>query len=431
MAWGSWSQNWGSRTSRTTAAYYFLQTGDLNTALGGSQCFSSSDCASGYYCSGGRCVQNTSNSSSSVPSGCGDDSGGGGCTSVSRTGADGCTIPGCSTDCGSGSGDCPGTRTCRFDAFGTVNCFCGEPTYSGCSSFCTAYANSNGETADGCSGLACDECSYCDESFVAASGQCRPINNCNKPCHCNQNTCLADCEYCADDGTVQEDNINCGVCYTVYKECPCGTFTKTCCYTRQDAAVGLSPVNRCQNSINCAELCNYDISNPSVDPCAGTCVQRKTTVTGTCPSQLTTPVAGRPTAPAGHEYQYTGCIQVGSQATWFYWDCDVTDVPDQCARYTLTCTQSREAAFTNSIVLGLVSGHGPGTLSFGDVANNSSNTKTFSVSRDAVYELVSASGKIIGGGTSVALEDSTDNDYNDLAVTCSKGAFNSSGSFWS
>ena len=355
MSWGNW--DFTGRTTPQQAANDFLNTGNFNTAFGGSACRSSADCASGFSCAGGRCVQKSSQQSSTGGT-CGEGTGGGGCNALTISqgmtaqdasnrgfifangvgtksfqwvptySADGCTVTGCSlAECGGGmDSDCPtGVRTCRYDAFGTVNCYCGEPEQTGCSVFCTAYSASTGEEAEGCSGLACDECSYCDETFVSVSGVCRPLAS-GGPCHCG-NDPIPECHRCDESGSIVEDNSNCQECVTIYNQpCSCGVeISKTCC--QPIGTDGLTIVNKCQDSIaqDCAEACGPE----EVDPCKGVCVSKTLCQSGTCPSVPVNQPGKRNTA--------TGCIEAGGQGCLLYDECDVSDVPEKCLAADCNC----------------------------------------------------------------------------------------------
>jgi len=83
---------------------------------------------------------------------------------------------------------------------------------------------------------------------------------------------------------------------------------------------------------------------------------------------------------------------------------------------------SREAAFSNVIVFRKQSGTGPDTLTFGP----NGGTVSAQIASGAVYTLLSHPGKLRLSGNTLQLEDSTDDDYNDLQITPDRGTFTSS-----
>tara|TARA_Y100000361_G_scaffold25029_1_gene20066 strand:+ start:4911 stop:6908 length:1998 start_codon:yes stop_codon:yes gene_type:complete len=83
---------------------------------------------------------------------------------------------------------------------------------------------------------------------------------------------------------------------------------------------------------------------------------------------------------------------------------------------------SREAAFSNVIVFRKQSGNGPDTLTFGP----NGGTVSAQIASGAVYTLLSHPGKLRLSGNTLQLEDSTDDDYNDLQITPDRGTFTSS-----
>ena len=82
---------------------------------------------------------------------------------------------------------------------------------------------------------------------------------------------------------------------------------------------------------------------------------------------------------------------------------------------------SREAAFSNTITFRRQSGSGPNTITWGP----NSGTVVASIQKGSVYVLQSNSGTLRLSGNTLQLEDSSDNDYNDLQVTPNKGRFTS------
>lgn len=81
---------------------------------------------------------------------------------------------------------------------------------------------------------------------------------------------------------------------------------------------------------------------------------------------------------------------------------------------------TRSASFRNTIVFELQSGFGPQTLTFGP----NSSTLTVNIQQGSTYKLKSLTrGKLRLNGSVLELEDSVDNDYNDLRINPSKGRF--------
>lgn len=357
MSWDNWG--FGGRTSRAQAAQDFLNNGTVNTIFGGSGCRSSQDCASGFACVGGKCVQKSSQESPDGGSTCGEGTGGGGCNVTVTQGmteqdaanrgfswsggvgtksfqwvpiyaADGCTVTGCSlSSCGGGNDnepDCPvGQRSCRYDAYGTVNCFCGPPEPQGCSRFCTNYYKSVGEIAPGCDDLTCDECEYCDYIFVSATGECKPLGG-GAPCHCDPGSVPA-CYKCNKNGVVVEDFGNCFECVTINNfDCGCDiSLSKTCC--QPYGTPGLTLMNKCQ--IELAEQCAEECPPGATDPCAGDCITKTICQPGSCP-------AVPPNEPGKRNTQ-TGCIEAGGEGCTLYTECNMTNVPDYCEESDCNC----------------------------------------------------------------------------------------------
>lgn len=217
MTWNfqTWSRARAEADRKVQDSYLFLSTGKPIP-----DCYSSSQCGSGWACIGGKCVfQATPGSESTCDTG---PTGGGGCS----TGApSGCTTSNCGA---SGTEEeCCGSRCCRYSAGGGgtifVQCFCGDcPKYNGercssdsqcasgsciagycgedgrCTAFCDGYYKSTGKLFPGCSQEnVCDECSYCDENSPGDSScarsetgpcwctGCDPGYQCNKDGNCS------------------------------------------------------------------------------------------------------------------------------------------------------------------------------------------------------------------------------------------------------
>jgi hypothetical protein len=73
----------------------------------------------------------------------------------------------------------------------------------------------------------------------------------------------------------------------------------------------------------------------------------------------------------------------------------------------------------------LTSGSGPSNISFGPNAE----TVSTNIQRGSVYSLVSAPGRLKLSGNTLQLEDSSDNDFNDLTVTPDRGNFQNTSTY--
>ena len=102
---------------------------------------------------------------------------------------------------------------------------------------------------------------------------------------------------------------------------------------------------------------------------------------------------------------------------------DLNPVPAQTQ--TVNFSVSREAAFSNVIKFKLISGSGPSEINFGPDAG----TVSADIARGSVYSLVSAPGRLRLSGNTLQLEDSTDNDFNDLTVTPNRGNFQNTSTY--
>ena len=102
---------------------------------------------------------------------------------------------------------------------------------------------------------------------------------------------------------------------------------------------------------------------------------------------------------------------------------DVVSFPAQTQ--TVNFTVTRSAAFENVITYALTSGSGPSNISFGP---NAATVPT-NIQRGSVYSLVSAPGRLRLSGNTLQLEDSSDNDFNDLTVTPDRGNFQNTSTY--
>ena len=205
------------------------------------KCTSSTQCASGFVCINGECIEGiigTRNGSGEV-SGPGapcdppaPGTGGNACGSGIGTNTPTCTLAKCDNTNTLEPDEHCGTTCCRYSGTGVV-CYNGECPYSGCSQFCTSYLASNGEPGPGCSdgpeGNSCDECTFCDV-YSGAVGICTPKSEGfaegTEPCWCDTAEQCVDCDKCSTD---PDDVFDFGKC----------TYDETDCY-------------------NCAQLSNYE-----------------------------------------------------------------------------------------------------------------------------------------------------------------------------
>ena len=102
---------------------------------------------------------------------------------------------------------------------------------------------------------------------------------------------------------------------------------------------------------------------------------------------------------------------------------ELDPVPPQTQ--TVNFSVTREAAFSNVIKFRLISGNGPSELNFGPNAG----TVSANIARGSVYSLVSAPGRLRLSGNTLQLEDSSDNDFNDLTVTPNRGNFQNTSTY--
>lgn len=380
-----WSlDSWGS-DSRLSQADQFLNTGIVGTAFGGTGCTSSSQCASGYKCSGGRCVQVTTDGGSGGSGGSYGSSGGvgsgrcdggpDGSPPGSGAGTGGCSSPnpvggggggGCTTStCGQGTygygedSDCCGERCCRYFATGipsepiNVNCYCGNcPGTNGsrcgdgyspcgpglgcvngyctkpkaCSKWCTEYYEANGELGPGCSrDWICDECTECTGQFDGGGNYCE--SKASLPCHCNGAE-LEECDICNSDGSVTQGTcLEC--CNVMNYPCECGkTVNATACQPVGTSGLSICNIMQIAAAQKCAEEC---ATTP--DPCAPSCEPKRQTSPGPCPENPTAPAAQD-----GFDNTWTGCIDAGDgNHVTLYDECDYSNLPEGCGECDCNC----------------------------------------------------------------------------------------------
>ena len=196
-------------------------------------CTSTQQCASGYACVNGYCVQLQyyeygDGSSSSCGSGA----------------EEGSLPPACNLG---GYSSCQSEPNCG-DGYDPTEC-CGSIFYTGvggglgiialcngkekegtrCNVFCTSYYEITGIVLSGCSDvIICnDGCTFCS-STTLYDATCQPLAN--APCYCEQSRC-GECEVCNTDTTSSDFGLcgisatgtdTCQICEEIEYKCPCG-----------------------------------------------------------------------------------------------------------------------------------------------------------------------------------------------------------------
>jgi len=227
---------WSSLSEGITSADGSANDWEPEQGFKGAKCFDSSNCSSGFRCSGGECVKIPTsdpeadpgqNNSPTTDGGCGTGgTGGGGGSNYTpgspyRTGTcgtstgspGGCTKSTCSntgydgnsTNLSSSASNC-GDECCSVEG-GVVVCRPGRcddgrddpydpdnpnndtnDSSKRCDGFCDDYQSANGLSfGDRCEELTCNECTECQ------NGRCRRGDSI--PCHCNNKSC-GHCEVC-------------------------------------------------------------------------------------------------------------------------------------------------------------------------------------------------------------------------------------------
>ena len=322
-------------------------------------CTDSNQCASGWLCSGGICVNGGSPATGSAfptqtspsfqssypgytpPSGSGGGGGGGGGTSgcgddyyddpdgnkvptpcEPNPADNGCRKSGCGSDRFNASDCCGDKRCCRYSANGlgvTVKCECGpcEKPSNKCNAFCSNFRAANGSLYPGCNDQSiCDECSDCVTTPGGPPGtSCQPKVVGTAPCQCAGSSCGAACDRCDSDGICRVDCDNCVVPFPTYARCSCGDFRTT------------SYVNACgdrwADPVNCSALCG---EKDEPDECAGTCVN-----VSWCDGQPAPP------CPKGSTCSGNGSVSAGGKTCYIRTDCDKSNVPPECKNSDCNC----------------------------------------------------------------------------------------------
>lgn len=252
---------WGSDPTyeqRSAAAWSFLNDGNFYTPIGGTSCNDSFKCATGFSCIDGKCVSNQQLNENGSPCDGDNPYGDGRQTCYRELPSSGCVTGTCGSTY---EADCCGERCCRFDAYGSIRCYCGPcPKWEGarcgeeyaivggeeqvvrdygdcdyglscvydnpdeegaakgvgtcqkvkvCIDYCDEYYKTNGQIAGGCSyPFICDECQECTGQGENTGGS---FNFCQDfpsgeapPCWCDSQQRDNCTPYCKADGTYSE-----------------------------------------------------------------------------------------------------------------------------------------------------------------------------------------------------------------------------------
>ena len=327
------------------------------------QCTTNSQCASGFKCSGGRCVEDRAYGSGIVNGqGCGGGGGGGGgdnpcgatekiilygdpdfvdfytdllgstpygfvASGFTRDRLDLVTIRDKATGqclyegCG-GFGGIPGPdgQCCDGSTASTNSgtAQCPPPPPGDCSRFCDNALKATGEPPAGCSdGNTCSRCEFCSSS----QNKCVPLGS-DAPCYCDSASGCGACERCSEEGDCVDDCASCQTCTIMLNHtCPCGTVGSfKCCVSACNA---FSPSLADCALAGCAKV---DDCPPGGDPCAGDCVTI-TTYDGD-------PV---PPCPPGKVCRTSGTISVGGGTATLTEQCDYSGLSDDCFPCDCNC----------------------------------------------------------------------------------------------
>lgn len=261
----TWWGNDPTYEQRSTAAWSFLTDGNFYTPIGGTSCNDSFKCATGFSCVNGTCVSNTTLNENGGQCDGDNPYGGGKQTCYREQPSSGCITGTCGSTY---EADCCGERCCRFDAYGTIRCFCGKcPNIGGqrcgyeyaailfnydpvpeedlivrdygecdfglgcvyenpdgvgadkgigtcqelkpCIDYCDEYYKTNGQLAGGCSRTwVCDECQECTgeaENIGGTFNYCRNLPSGEAPpCWCDGSKREECTPYCNNDGTYSD-----------------------------------------------------------------------------------------------------------------------------------------------------------------------------------------------------------------------------------
>lgn len=254
--------------------YFAISPGSGEVIINSVQtsCTSQADCAAGFSCSGGLCVQSSTSDSGST-SGCGTGGTGGvltpgdfGCIEIPGTNPGGCTTETCGNNGSGGAGSaewCCGDWVCSVKPGDSeVTCACEYPEPPRC-------------TVD----TECPDGYYCSDGFcVPDFRECFEDSDCPEGYYCSGNWCIFDwtpvlCEEDSDCG----ENYVCvdGFCLFDWRDCdeeePCPdgyVCIGGLCFPGCDEDSDCQDGETCVNGF-CTDSCFADSECPDGEICAG------------------------------------------------------------------------------------------------------------------------------------------------------------------
>ena len=349
-----------------------------------SSCTDSNQCASGWLCSGGVCVEGGSPASGSTfptqtspsfqssypgyepingqssggtyypnssgasntpvgaryPRGTGSGGGGGGTsgcgddyyndpdgnkvpTPCEPNPADnGCRKSGCGLDRFNASDCCGESRCCRYSANGVgVTVSCSCGDCPDPSDECNSFC-SNFRAANGQLYPGCNDQSICDECSDCVSTPGGPPGTSCQPKVIGQAPCQCEASSCSLACDRCDPD---GVCRVDCDNCvvPFPTYARCSCGDFRTTSYVNACGARWADPVDCSALCE---ERDEPDKCAGTC-----TSVSWCEGQPTPP------CPAGSSCSSNGSISAGGKTCYIRTDCDKTNVPPECEECDCNC----------------------------------------------------------------------------------------------
>ena len=278
------------------------------------KCWENGNCAAGFYCVGGQCVQNTTAGNlggTQNPGDCSDP--------VYDCGRNqGCEKPKCIEtsvdDC------CSDERCCRYRATGvnvpnsiSVQCYCGPcEEDSLCNQWCDSYLKTIGNYLPGCNrDNTCTECDDCIGGAGPAS--CSP-DTFNPPCHCDASIC-GECESCdSETGDCYNDAKKCKFCKNFFPKCP------------GDSGITGNAITICKSS---PYFSNADIEYWYEKNCPSK--EEACKVPGNSSVWCDDSQDPQPPCPPNNFCKDTGTISAGGATCYLRTDYDLADIPAGCS----------------------------------------------------------------------------------------------------